>query len=534
MKLVTADQMRKLEQIAAEELGIPSILLMENAALGIAGHCLNYLKKFDNPKVLVICGSGNNGGDGLALARHLHVKGVETKVVFIGAGSMSEPQPSQPKAGAGSHDATVNLEIIKKLNIPIEYINTSGTGDYNLNLEKFNLVVDAIFGTGLKRDIEDGAKLIIEEINRYAKYIISADMPSGVHSDTGKIMGCAVKANETVTFGFPKKGLYLFPGAGYTGIIRIEDISVPRSLINRIDAKTNILTESEIVIAKQRGEFFPVRKRRSNKGDFGKVLIFAGSEGMPGAAALACSAAYMTGCGLVCACVTQNTAVVIHHWQREVVTRIVPEKNGMYFKGSLADLNEDIKNADVIAIGPGIGRSKDVSMFVYEVIRNAEIPLVLDADALFAVSENINILKELKAPCIITPHPGEMSRLINLSVPEILEDTAAAASGFSKKFNVVTLLKDAHTVIANPNGEININITGNNALSKAGTGDVLTGMIASFIAQGKNVFDAGVLGAYFHGKSCEYACKNKPNCSVTASDIIENIPLSMDNSLNHF
>jgi len=528
MKLVTAEQMRKLEQIAAEELGIPSILLMENAALGLAGHCLNYLKNSDNPKVLVICGGGNNGGDGFAAARHLYVKGIETNVILIG------------DVGSLKNDSKTNFDIIKNLNIPIEYINPSETrseinhhgisSSSSLRLsgddfKKYDLIVDAIFGTGLTRNIEGGAKQIIEEINRYAKYIISADIPSGIHSDTGKIMGCAVKANETVTFGFPKKGLYLFPGAGYTGIVRIEDISIPRSLTDKIDVKTNILTESDI--KQKRGDFLPLRKRRSNKGDFGKVIIFAGSAQMPGAAALACSGAYMTGCGLVSACVTQNTAAVIHHWQREVVTRITPEKNGMYFSGSLADLKEEIKNANVIAAGPGIGRSKEVSEFVYEVIKTAEVPLVLDADALFAVSENINILKELKAPCIITPHPGEMSRLINLPVSEILDDTAAAALKFSKEFNVVTLLKDAHTVIAAPDGELNINITGNNALSKAGTGDVLTGMIAGFIAQGKNVFDAGILGAYFHGKSCENACVDKPNCGVTAEDIIKNIPKSM-------
>jgi len=533
MNLVSADQARKLEQIAIEELGIPSIILMENASLRAAKHCLKYLTNIRDPKVLVVCGSGNNGGDGFAVARHLRLKGIESNVILIG------------DAGLLKNDSKTNFDIINKLGISIDFFRASENNNdksgyvvssfssaashesnpkrfYGSDFEKYDLIVDAIFGTGLTRDISGIARDVIEDINRYAKYIISVDIPSGVGSDNGKIMGIAVKANETVTFNFPKKGLYLFPGADCTGIIHIEDISIPRSLINRIDVKTKFLTDDETAA------LLPVRKRRSNKGDFGKALIFAGSEGMPGAAALACSGAYMTGCGLVRACVTRNTASVIHHWQREVVTRIAPEKNGMYFKESLDDLKEEIDNADVIALGPGIGRSEDVSEFVYEVIRRAKAPLALDADALFAVSEYINILKELKAPCVITPHPGEMSRLINLPVPKILEDTIAAASGFSKEFNVVTLLKDAHTIIADPDGEIIINTTGNNALSKAGTGDVLTGMIAGFIAQGKNVLQAAALGAHIHGKSCEIACVNKSKYSVTAEDIIKNIPAAMN------
>jgi len=479
--------MHKIERIAIEELGIPSVTLMGNAALRVVKHCLNYLKDIDKPKVLIVCGKGNNGGDGLIAARLLQEKGIETKTINAGDSNSEK-------------------------------------------FEQYDLIVDAILGTGLTRDIEGNFKNIIEEINRCAKYVISVDIPSGINSDTGRIMGCAVKASETVTFGFPKTGLYLYPGAGYAGKIHIEDISIPDSLIDRVKSKIEVLADNE---AKA---LLPPRKTRSNKGDFGRVVVFAGSDEMPGAASLACSAAYMTGAGLVCACVMRNTASVIHHWQREVVTRITPGKNGQYCAESLtSSVKEEINNASAVVIGPGIGRSADVSEFVFEVLNLAKTPVVLDADALFAVSQNKNILKTLKAPCVITPHAGEMSRLSGLSIPEILDDIKGTAEKFAAEYNVVTLLKDTHTIIAAPDGNVYINTTGNDALSKAGTGDVLTGMISGFIAQFsakipaqiKDVFTAGILGAYFHGKAAEIACLKKSNYGVTASDIIDLIPIVM-------
>ncbi|MCL2804695.1 MAG: NAD(P)H-hydrate dehydratase [Treponema sp.] len=500
MKLVTSAQMQKIERLAIEELEIPSILLMENAAIGLVKHCFKALGELKKPKVSVVCGPGNNGGDGMALARLLHVKGIETNIIL--AADVNE-----------KGDAAVNYGIIKKLKIPVvshEHIQSA--------LAASDLTVDAVFGTGLSRNAQGFFKDLIEMINRYAKYVISVDIPSGVNSDTGRIMGCAVKAAQTVTFGFAKTGLYLYPGAEYAGEIHIEDISIPSQLLDRVKTNAQFLTDSE---AK---ELLPPRKQRSNKGSFGKAAIFAGSNEMPGAAALACSAAYVTGAGLVCAYAVSHAASVVHKWQREVITRIVPDKDGMFCRDGIAQLAEEINSSGVIVIGPGIGRCPDVTEFVFELVKIAKAPLVLDADALYAVSENVNILKTLKVPCVITPHPGEMSRLTGLSVSDILDNAADTALNFSKEFNVITLLKDAHTIIANPQGSYNINTTGSNALSKAGTGDVLTGMIAGFIAQGADVFTASILGAYYHGKSGEAAALSKSNYSVSASCLLDHIP----------
>jgi len=517
MKVVNSKQMRALEQKAIEELGVSSILLMENAAIRLSEHCLRLINDNKFEKILIVCGSGNNGGDGLALARHFYIKGIDVKVIY--AGDVNKNSINDKK-----NDAAVNLEIIKKTGIPlIQVLNENDFAFVKALIESSDLLVDAMLGTGLDRNVEGNYKYLTETINRYANYVVSVDIPSGVHSDTGKVMGCAVKAAETITFCSPKIGLYAYPGAEFAGKVHIEDISIPRSLIESMDIEAEILTDREAAY------LLPVRGLRSNKGSFGKVLVFAGSDEMPGAAALACSASYKVGAGLVCACVLPHVADVILKWQREVITRNVPGKNGMYCEDCIDMLGEEINNADAVIIGPGIGRGSDVTNFVYKLIETVNVPLVLDADALFAVSEDTSILKKLKAPCVITPHPGEMSRLIGLPVSDIMDNTIDTAVKFSKEFNVVTLLKDAHTIIANPNGKYYINTTGNNALSKAGTGDVLTGMIAGFIAQGRclkdslDIFTASALGAYFHGKAGVAAASKKTCYGVMAEDVLAEI-----------
>ncbi|MDR0324325.1 MAG: NAD(P)H-hydrate dehydratase [Treponema sp.] len=512
MKLVSAGQMREIERVAIEEMGVPSLFLMENAALCTVKHCLKFLDGKKNLKVMIVSGSGNNGGDGMAIARLLHVKGIRTVIFFAGNINNFKGDPA------------FFLDIIRKLGIPVEFELPEPE-----IIKSFDLVVDAMLGTGLDRNTEGKYKTMIEMINNNAKHIISVDIPSGVHSDSGQIMGSAVKAAMTVTFGLPKTGLYLYPGASYAGKVHIEDISLPVNLIDRIKTKGEILTDNEAA------KLLPKRGYRANKGSFGRILIFAGCENMPGAAALCSSASYIAGGGLVRACVLKDVAQVIHHWQREVITNVLPGKNGMYCKKSLKPAAQEINEADVIVLGPGIGRSPDVSEFVHEILSITQKPVVIDADALFAVSENVNILKTLKAPCVITPHPGEMSRLTGLTKGEILDDTVRTAVDFAKEYNVITLLKDARTITANPNGDFFINTTGNNALSKAGTGDVLAGLIAGFISQNlseklpgkqadREVFTASVLGAYIHGKAGEAASAELSNYCVTASDLFKYIP----------
>jgi len=378
--------------------------------------------------------------------------------------------------------------------------------------------VDALFGAGLNRPIEGSCENIIDMINRYAAYVLSVDMPSGISADTGQVMGIAVKADMTVMLGYPKIGLYLYPGAAYAGKVEIADIALP----GEAETNTRILTEEEAA------ECLPVRAPRTNKGSFGRVYAFTGSAGMPGAAVLSASAAYRAGAGYVCACVVAPVARVMHNSLKEAVTRILPDRGGYYCFRSLEAVKDELSRADVVYMGPGLGQGAHVTEFVRGLMETVQTRMVIDADALNAIADDVNILKKLKAPCVITPHPGEMSRLTKLPVNEILDSTIKTAGEFSREFNVVTLLKDARTIVADPEGQICINVTGSPALAKAGSGDVLTGMIAGFMAQGLDPFMSAAVGAYIHGRAGELAEENLSSYGVLASDLLEYIPKAMN------
>jgi NAD(P)H-hydrate epimerase len=503
--------MKEVETLAQEEIGIPSLIMMENAAIKTLRHCLEYLGGKSGSKAMIIAGPGANGGDGLALARHLKLSGVDTGVMFIG--DMSSVRG----------DARLNLEIARKLGIPIEPIPMGDNLlDVPYTIETCDLVVDALFGTGLGRKVEGSFEYIIEMVNSYAKHVISIDIPSGIHADTGQVLGCAVKADLTVTLGFPKLGLMMHPGAAYTGKLVVADISVPGNLLSNATPETSIFTDKEIPA------LLPKRKERSSKGSFGKIYGFAGSSFMTGAAALAASAAYKAGAGYVCACAIPQVAQVLQTSLHEAVIRLLPERNGSFYRKSLDAISDELQKASVVYVGPGLGRGALVSEFVFELLATVNCPIVIDADALNAVAENVNILKDIVPPCVITPHPGEMSRLTGLSVEDILDDTMNVAAEFSREFEVITLLKDARTIVASPTGHTYVNVTGSSALAKAGTGDVLTGVVASFIAQGLDAFTASMLAAYIHGKAGELAAKELSDYGVMASDVIDCIPKAMN------
>jgi len=508
--------MRKIEEVAINEFGIPSLLLMENAAAGIAKHCLNALEGKSRPSVAILCGTGNNGGDGFALARLLHGQNIETTVILAG--------PANALKGGPARDAALYMGIVKKLGVPILEFSQAGEEATRACIAQSDLAVDALLGTGLDRDVRGDFLRLIEIINKYAKLVISVDIPSGVNSENGRVMGCAVKAALTVTLGCAKTGLYAYPGAAYAGAVRIDGITLPPALLSAAggsDGGGAVITDSDARL------MLPPRPSRANKGSFGKVLLLAGSDEMPGAAALSASAAYAAGGGLVVACVLPRVASVINCTQREVITRLTGGEGGEFCKGDMAAVEKEMNGADVILAGPGIGRGAGAAGFVSALVavcQSRQVPLVLDADALFALAGSPDVLRGVKAPCVVTPHPGEMGRLAGLSIKEILDCPLEVALGFSRKYNVVTLLKDAHTVIAGPGGGFFINTSGNNALSKAGTGDVLAGLVAGFIAQGMDVLDASALGAYIHGKAGEAAALERSRYGVNAGDLLEYAP----------
>jgi len=499
--------MRAIEYDAIMTLGIPEIVLMENAAYKTSLHCLGRLKATGGKKAAVVAGPGSNGGDGLAAARYLYMGGVEVRVFFFGDES-ADPGTS----------AAANLRVIKNLKIPV-YVYTEP--DFwraaEQTLYSADLILDALFGIGASREVGGAYKKIIEMMDASDSYVVSADVPSGLDADTGRVLGCAVRADMTVTFTYPKTGLLVYPGAGHAGQLIVEDIGITR-LGERYKTSCETLGRGEIK------KLLPVRRKDSNKGSHGKVVVLAGSGEMSGAAYLTCGAAYAAGAGLVRACATFDVASALHIGLPEALTVILPDSDGFIRREGFERVKKYLNGADAVVMGPGLGDAECVAEFAYSVIEYTDAPVVLDADGLNAVARDPDILLKLKKLSVVTPHPGEMSRLTGRTIKEITGDPLGAARSFAEKYGVVTLLKGARTVIALPDGTARINTTGNPALAKAGTGDVLAGVIGAFIAQGAGAFDAATLGAYIHGAAGDAAADEIGEYGVLAGDLFKYIP----------
>ncbi len=481
MYILSNAEMKEAERTAIEDKGIPSLILMENAARGAADVILER-----NPQnAVVFAGKGNNGGDGLAIARMLITNGINTKIIFIG------------EKEAASRDCKTNLEILEKYNADVEY-----SADF-ININDYDIVVDSLIGTGLSRKLNDKYASLVNIINK-GKFIVSIDCPTGVSSDTGEDYGIAVNADITVTFHLPKIGLLLYPAYSHIGKLIVKNIGAPY-----------IGTHKAFVIDNPR-EYLPKRIPNSNKGTYGKALFVSGCDTMAGAAVLNASAAYMTGCGLVNVCSTPHVVSVLHNTLPEAVTTYRE--------------NISLSYGNVIAIGSGLGLSDESKAIVEHTLKNAEVPVVADADALNIIAQNSD-LKPLTS--VITPHIKEMSRLTGLTVDYIKSNLIKTAGEYAAQYNTVVVLKDAHSVIASPDGKICLNITGTAAMSKGGSGDCLTGVIAGLIAQGLDCFNAACIGAYINGKAGEIAEKEKSPYSVLALDISKAIPKAINEILNN-
>jgi len=501
MKVVTGEIMKNIDKLTVDNFGIPSIVLMENAALSVVKVIKDCIKTISSPNIVIVAGKGNNGGDGFAIARHLYQSGLNTNIIFLGS--------SNNIAG----DALINYNITKKLNIPTLIVKTKKEfSTAKKIIEKADIVVDSLLGTGLKGKVDGIIKDFIVLVNENSKYTIAVDIPSGINSENGHIQGEAIKADLTVTFALIKQGLIL--NSDYTGKLIVTDIGIPKSVLDNIDINTNMLNDIEY------NNLLPKRKARSNKGTYGKLLVIAGSDEMTGASILTSKAAYKMGVGLVNLAAPKEVINIAQNNIIENINTILPSENGKVYLKSFDTIKDIINNVNAVAVGPGLGQSKGVTKFICELLYNLKVPVVIDADGLNAVSNDINILKVCKAPIILTPHPGEMSRLTGIPVQDILDNTIEVAKQFSLEYNVVTLLKDSKTIIANPHSEIYINNTGNSALAKGGSGDVLTGIIGSLLAQKTDPFLAAALGAYIHGKAGERASERFGMAGVLASDLI--------------
>jgi ADP-dependent NAD(P)H-hydrate dehydratase / NAD(P)H-hydrate epimerase len=507
MKLATAAEMRELDRRTIEEFGIPGIVLMENAGRAVVSAIVHKWGPVEGKFYCIFCGKGNNGGDGLVIARRLHNMGAKVSVRLF-----SEDMKD---------DAATNLNAARKMGIQINTV-TPGLAEETSEAAHAEVVIDAIFGTGLSQEIKEPYASVIKMINSKARKVVAVDIPSGVNSDNGRIMGTAVHAHLTVTFGLPKRGLYLFPGAQASGEVKTAEIGIPKSAVDESAINAHLLTARRV-----RG-LMPERMPDSHKGTYGHLLIIAGSAGKTGAGVLAARAALRSGVGLVTVAVPESLNDIFEEKLTEEMTVPLPETSDRSISHNALDkLLELLEGKTAAAIGPGISRNKDTARLVRELLPKLKIPVVLDADALNILSEDEAPLDNMTAPVILTPHPAEAGRLLGFHTVQVQTDRPGAALELAKAHHCTVALKGARTLIASPDGKFYVNPTGNPGMATAGTGDVLTGIVSSFLAQGLDAGDAALLGVYAHGLAGDIASDEKGQAGLIAGDLIEALPMAI-------
>ncbi|MCH5274360.1 MAG: NAD(P)H-hydrate dehydratase [Lachnospiraceae bacterium] len=493
--LVTQEEMRAYDIYTIEHIGIPALVLMERAALAVARRVECALQDRKG-KVLCVCGSGNNGGDGLALARLLLDKGIAVQTVFLG------------ERDRASKETACQLSILQKYEVTL--LN-------EIPHEEYAVVVDAIFGTGLSREVTGIFLKAIETINELGAYTISVDIPSGLDGDTGKVLGAAVEADETVTLAFAKRGLYLYPGPYYAGKIQVADIGITRKSFNGRIPGMYTRKDAPAML-------WPKRRPDGNKGTFGKLLLAAGSEGMTGAALLAGESAYRAGAGMVKLVVPESIKGTVQEKLPEALLLSYSKSMGLADKEETAFL-ESCEWANTLAVGPGLSVCESGRRLLELALQTTK-PLLIDADGLniLAKDESLKqILKRRQGRTILTPHMGELARLLGKSLAEITDTEAESTYRAAEEFRCIVVGKSARSYVCEPGGAMFLNIAGNDKLATAGSGDTLFGILAALTAQGMDMRDAAEAGVYLHACAGDVAAKMAKGAGITASDIIKSL-----------
>ncbi len=526
MIVLKPEEMRKVDKRAIEA-GFPDILLMETAGRGVAEkarlvlHGENHdhhqeindqnFKQTGNPgrgKVLVIAGKGNNGGDGLVAARYLDIWGYNVKILML----------SEEDNLTGS--PLVNYRLSKVRNIDIYTVTASEEGyleDAENLIFKADLVIDAILGTGIKGDVREPYSSLIDLINQFASSVIAVDIPSGIDGENGDILGNAVIADYTMTMAYPKIGLVVYPGREHCGEIEVIDLGVPIEFALEQEPQHFVLDYEEA------SSLLPQRPVNSHKGTFGKVGVIGGSSGMAGAPALTGLAALKIGSGLVRVAVPENVQGTVAGYSPEIITVGLKGMESLLKVEDLNIIEKLMEQSSVIALGPGLGVSDRTTKVVSKILQEFQSPVVLDADGINSLRD-LDLLSERRGSLVMTPHPGEMARLLDKDIEEIQSRRIDFSREFASKYNVYLILKGAATVIALPDGNIYINPSGNQGMATAGSGDVLTGLITGLLAQGMNIEEAAILGPYLHGMAGDLATDQISSYSMIAGDIISYIP----------
>lgn len=495
--LVTAAEMREMDRITIEELGVPSVTLMETAGRTVADEAAAMCRP--GGRVAIVCGAGGNGGDGFVAARLLRERGFDARVL-LAAG--------RPRAGG---DAAHHLERLERAGGPIA--DLAGREDDVLGAD---LVVDALLGTGLENAVREPHAGAIALMNRAAAPRLAVDVPSGLDSDTGRPLGAAVRADATVTFAFAKVGLVGSPGFEWAGRVRVVDIGIPAHLAERLGVKVSLLDE------RAARALVPRRARGGHKGAFGHLLVVAGSPGRTGAALLAAQGGLRGGAGLVTLAVPPAIRAAAEGRVWEAMTAELDLERPR--EDALAELIRLAAGKRAIAWGPGMPTAPAAGEVLRAALRVLDAPLVLDADALNHLARDTSVLGSARPPLVLTPHPGEAARLLGASTEEIQGDRLGAARRLAAETRAVVVLKGARTVIATPEGRAALNPTGNPGMGTGGAGDVLCGVVGALLAQGLAPFDAACLAAYAHGRAGDLAAAARGEIGLVARDVAEHLP----------
>lgn len=512
MKIVTAAQMQALDHRTIREAGVPGTTLMERAGAGVVACLEQQLGSLRGKTVTILCGKGNNGGDGFVVARLLHQQRAKVRVLALA-----------PLTELSRDAATMHRQLARAAGKTVIKPFTSASLVQTL-LHDSDVVIDALLGTGLSSDVTGRFGDAIDSINQAHRLTVAIDLPSGIHADTGAVLGRAVMADLTVTFGLPKLGLFQNEGIDHAGHVEIIDIGIPPAYVDATDSRINVMTAPFV------RSVLPTRRLSSHKGTFGHAGIIAGSVGKTGAAAMAAKAALRVGAGLVTVAIPASVNDVLEAKLLEAMTMPMPDTKAHTFSRTALDrLKAFITARTAVAIGPGLSTHPETVELIQALIKQLDRPAVLDADALNALAGRATRLTECKIPPILTPHPGEMARLeTDATVQSVNADRIGTATRFARERGVYLVLKGARTVIARPDGLIAICPTGNPGMATAGTGDVLTGMMAGLLAQGLTSWDAACAAAYLHGLAGDFAASVNGQAGMIAGDVIEQIPHALN------
>jgi len=508
VRVTTATEMQTLDRLAIDTYGIPGVVLMENAGAQVARILWQEFPHLRTQRVAIFCGRGNNGGDGFVIARYLSNAGVAVTVFVIGV-----PEEIQG-------DARTHFDIMRRAGVDPQVVKAPGAlGVVTAQLDEYDILIDALLGTGLKAEVHGMYRHVITALNASCRPVISVDIPSGLSADSGLVLGEHVRADLTITMALPKRGLLLYPAAAHVGRLVVVDIGFPAAIREHTSVRCHLVGPVSIAA------HLTARPPDTHKGSYGHLLVVAGSLGKTGAGVLACLAALRSGAGLVSFGLPSSLNAAMETRLTETMTIPLPEAEpGILGAAAATEIMQGLEGKSSLILGPGLGTHRETVQCIHEVLRHTRLPVVLDADGLNAMAMASMSFDEINAPLVLTPHPGELARLRGMTTAAVQADRLRAASETAQACRAVVVLKGAHTIIAEPDGTLHVNLTGNPGMATAGSGDVLSGVIGALLGQGYAPSLAAQIGVYLHGLSGDLTAAALGTRSLIAGDLIEQLP----------